>query len=97
MSSVSDKEILGLITVVPTMGNPYKINISRLIFGNNYYEAGQQLVEFVIARYGARGAVSFCVMVDDHTRRTFAAFLARVRFPALCKRKPMENRKFSIR
>ena len=60
-----DKEILGLITVVPTMGNPYKINISRLIFGNNYYEAGQQLVEFVIARYGARGAVSFCVMVDE--------------------------------
>ena len=26
------KEILGLITVVPTNGNPYKINITRLIF-----------------------------------------------------------------
>lgn len=59
------KEILGLITVTPTMGNPYKINISRLIFGNNYYDAGKQLVEFVIARYGAKGASSFCVTVDE--------------------------------
>ncbi|HIS35092.1 TPA: hypothetical protein IAC10_00475 [Candidatus Scatousia excrementigallinarum] len=59
------KEILGLITIVPTMGNPYKINISRLIFGNNYYDAGKQLVEFVIARYGSKGATSFCVTVDE--------------------------------
>ena len=28
-------EILGLITVVPTSGNPYKINITRLIFQQN--------------------------------------------------------------
>ncbi len=59
------KEILGLISIVPTMGNPYKINISRLIFGNNYYDAGKQLVEFVIARYGSKGAASFCVTVDE--------------------------------
>ena len=59
------KEILGLITIIPTMGNPYKINISRLIFGNNFYDAGKQLVEFVIARYGAKGATSFCVTVDQ--------------------------------
>lgn len=60
-----ENEILGLITVTPTMGNPYKINISRLIFGNDYYDAGKQLVEFVIARYGAKGASSFCVTVDE--------------------------------
>lgn len=59
------KEILGLITVIPTMGNPFKINISRLIFGNNYYDAGKQLVEFIIARFGAKGATSFCVTVDQ--------------------------------
>lgn len=58
-----NKEILGLITVVPTMGNPYKINISRLIFGNNYYDAGKQLVEFVIARYGSKGATSFALLL----------------------------------
>ena len=61
---LEDNEILGLITIVPTSGNPYKINITRLIFKQNLYEAGKQLVEFVIARYGAKGAVSFAVCVD---------------------------------
>ena len=58
-------EILGLITVVPTNGNPYKINITRLIFQQNLYEAGKQLIDFVISRYGAKGAVSFNVCVDQ--------------------------------
>ena len=58
-------EILGLITVAPTSGNPYKINITRLIFKQNLYQIGKQLVEFVIARYGAKGAVSFRVLVDQ--------------------------------
>lgn len=59
------KEILGLISVVPTRGNPYKINITRLVFQNNYYDAGKQLIEFVMSRYGAKGATSFIVTVDD--------------------------------
>lgn len=58
-------EIQGLITVVPTYGNPYKINITRLIFKQNFYEAGKQLIDFVIARFGALGAVSFNVMIDE--------------------------------
>ena len=62
---LENKEILGLITVVPTGGNPYKINITRLIFKQNLYDAGKQLVEFVIARYGAKGATSFAVTVDQ--------------------------------
>lgn len=62
---VENKEILGLITVVPTYGNPYKINISRLIFKQNMYDIGKQLVEFIIARYGAKGAASFNVTVDQ--------------------------------
>jgi hypothetical protein len=60
-----DGEILGLITITPTSGNPYKINITRLIFKQNMYDVGKQLVEFVIARYGAKGATSFIVTVDQ--------------------------------
>ena len=41
---LENKEILGLITVVPTIGNPYKINITRLIFKQNMYNIGKQLV-----------------------------------------------------
>ena len=68
-------EILGLITVTPTMGNPYKIIITRLIFQNNLYEVGKQLVEFVIAKYGALGAVSFSVTVDNSHDELFDLFL----------------------
>ena len=62
---LEQKEILGLITVIPTRGNPYKINISRLIFQQNMYDVGKRLVEFVIARLGAKGASSFIVTVDQ--------------------------------
>lgn len=68
-------EILGLITIVPTMGNPYKITITRLIFQNNLYDVGKQLVEFVIARYGAIGATSFSVVIDQSHEELFQLFL----------------------
>ena len=72
---LENKEILGLITVVPTYGNPYKINITRLIFKQNMYDIGKQLVEFVIARYGAKGAVSFRVTVDQSHDELMDLFL----------------------
>ena len=62
---LENNEILGLITVAPTNGIPYKLNITKLIFKQNLYNVGKQLVEFVIARYGAQGAVSFIVTVDQ--------------------------------
>ncbi|MBR6098374.1 hypothetical protein IKP85_01360 [bacterium] len=68
-------EILGLITILPTMGNPYKIMITRLIFQNNLYDVGKQLVEFVIAKYGAQGAVSFSVTIDNSHDELFRLFL----------------------
>ncbi len=61
----SGAEILGLITVEPTVGNPYKMNITRLIFSQNMYDVGKQLVEFVTARFSARGANAFIVTIDN--------------------------------
>lgn len=57
-------EILGLITIEPTIGNPYKINISRLVFKQDLYDIGKQLVDFVVSKYGAKGAHSFSVFID---------------------------------
>lgn len=59
------EEILGLVTVAPTEGNPYKINITRLVFKQDFYNVGKQLIEFIIAKYGAKGAHSFTVYVDE--------------------------------
>ena len=59
------KEILGLITIEPALGNHYKINITRLVFQNNLYDAGKQLIDFVTSKYSAKGATSFIVSVDE--------------------------------
>lgn len=62
---LEDSEIMGLITVEPTIGNPYKINITRLIFKDNFYIIGKQLIDYIVSKYGARGAHSFIVYVDQ--------------------------------
>lgn len=69
------KGINGIITVNPTMGNPYKINITRLVFSNNSYDIGRQLVDFAVSRYGAKGANSFIVTVDSSHDELLQLFL----------------------
>lgn len=62
---IENNEILGLITAVCTPGNPYKINVTRLIFKENRYEIGKQLVEFLIQKMGGKGANTFNVVIDE--------------------------------
>lgn len=60
-----NKEIIGMITVSPNAGNPFKLNISRLFLEQDYFNAGKQLIEFVISKYGAKGASTFIAKIDD--------------------------------
>lgn len=64
LMSEKDKT-LGLITVGTFSGNPQKINISQLFFLENYYEVAQQLIDFIVYQYGAMGAHTFYMLVDD--------------------------------
>ncbi len=59
------KELHGVITITPEKGNPYKLSITRLMFEKNYYEVGKQLIDFTISKYGAKGADTFIVSIDD--------------------------------
>lgn len=72
---VENHEILGLITTIKTPGNPYKINITRLIFKENLYDVGKQLVEFIIQKFGAKGATSFTVTIDECHDELFNLFI----------------------
>lgn len=72
---VENKEILGLITICGTPGNPYKINITRLIFKENLYDIGKQLVEFIVHKYGAKGATAFMVTIDECHDELFNLFI----------------------
>lgn len=69
------KEILGLITISCTPGNPYKININRLIFKENMYEVGKNLVNFVVQKMGAKGATTFTVTIDQCHEELFDLFI----------------------
>lgn len=60
-----NKDIIGMITVSPTAGNPFKLNISRLFLEHDYFNAGKQLIEFVISKYGAKGASTFVAKIDS--------------------------------
>ncbi|MBR1680424.1 hypothetical protein IJ707_01390 [bacterium] len=62
---VDENDLHGMITVIPTIGNPYKINITKLLFKKDYYDIGKHLVEFIISRFGAKGAQTFITSVDD--------------------------------
>jgi len=70
-----NNEILGLITVAGTPGNSQKIHITRLIFKENLYDIGKQLVEFVVNKYGAKGAISFVVTIDECHDELFDLFI----------------------
>lgn len=72
---VENHEILGLITTIRTPGNPYKINITRLIFKENLYDIGKKLVEFVIEKFGSKGATSFTVTIDECHDELFDLFI----------------------
>ena len=58
-------EILGMATIEPTCGNSAKFNIPRLIFKKDFYNVGKQLINYILSKYGANGANSFIVYVDQ--------------------------------
>lgn len=60
-----NKNIFGMVTLSPTVGNPFKLNISRLFLEQDYFNAGKQLLEYVISKYGAKGASTFIAKIDD--------------------------------
>ena len=69
------KNIIGMITVSPTPGNPFKLDISRLFLEQNYYNTGKQLIDFVISKYGAKGATNFISAIDDSYEELLQLFV----------------------
>ena len=74
---VSDnfKNLKGVITVKPQYGNPYKWQIKRLFFAKNAYEEGKQLIEYIIAKFGARAVDTFYVSIDDNQTELIDLFV----------------------
>lgn len=71
-----NKDLLGMITVIPSRGNPYKFNITKLLFHQNYFEIGKQLIDYIIAKYGAEGVETFKVSIDNSYTELLELFIA---------------------
>ena len=63
--AIEDDKLSGLVTLKAQEKNPLCWRISKLFLGENGYDIGRQLVSYAIARYGAMGANTFLVKVDD--------------------------------
>lgn len=69
-----NKNIIGMVTLTPTAGNPFKLVISRLFLEQDYFNAGKQLVDYVIAKYGAKGATAVVATIDDSYEELLSLF-----------------------
>ncbi len=63
--STENNQVNGMISIQAERGNAYKWNINQLFLDKNSYPAGRQLVDFILAKYGAMGANTFSVVVED--------------------------------
>lgn len=70
-----DRSIIGMITVCSKQGNPHKLDISRLYLEHDYFNAGKQLIEYIISKYGAKGASTFIATIDDSHQELMHLFV----------------------
>ncbi|MFI3300208.1 MAG: hypothetical protein R3Y28_02185 [Candidatus Gastranaerophilales bacterium] len=77
---IENNLVIGMISVLPIYGNPSKLSITQLIFNQSDYEVGRQLVEFVIAKFGAMGVTSFHVTVEQSHEELINLFLNQCQF-----------------
>ena len=73
--SDNNDNLKGLITVQAQKGNPFKWQIKRLFLAPNSHEQGKQLIEYIIAKFGARGVDTFYVCVDDNSNELIDLFI----------------------
>lgn len=79
------KELKALLTISPTKGNFRKWFIKRLFLNENSYEEGKQLIDYVVSKFGASGADTFCVLIDEFDENSASLFSKMCGF-RLCSR-----------
>lgn len=64
---ISDNKnnLKGVISVKAQRGNPYKWQIKRLFLDKSSHSEGKQLIDYIVAKFGARGVDTFYVCIDD--------------------------------
>ncbi|MBQ2644739.1 hypothetical protein IJG14_04100 [bacterium] len=59
-------DVKAFITIEASIGNVNKWFIKRLFLNENSFDEGKQLIDFIVTKYGALGADTFCVLIDEN-------------------------------
>ena len=72
--AVEGEELLGLISLVPDGSQKTRWKINRLILNPNAYDAGKQLIDYVVNKYGGAGVETFLTTIDENYTEALALF-----------------------
>ena len=72
--AVENKEIFGLISLAPDGNQKKRRKINRLILNPDAYDAGKQLIDYVVNKYGGAGIETFITTIDENHTEAIALF-----------------------
>jgi len=74
------KNIKGLVTVAPAKSMKNRVEIQKLFFEENSYLDATELVQYVVSKYKALGALSVIIKVDDYLPELLTALVTKCNF-----------------
>ncbi len=89
-----NKTAKGLITIAPTSCHIKKMEIQKLLFEEGAWDDAVELVQFVVSKYKAMGAVSIMVKVDDYLPDLLSMFVSKCGFSQISYEKLWRINKF---
>jgi len=72
--AIEGEELLGLISLVSDGNQKTRWKINRLILNPNAYDAGKQLIDYVVNKYGGAGVETFLTTIDENYTEALALF-----------------------
>ncbi len=88
------KEVKGLITIAPINSRVKKMEIQKLLFEEGAREDAIELIQYVVSKYKAMGAVSIIVKVDDYLPDLLSMFVSKCGFSQISYEKLWRVNKF---
>jgi hypothetical protein len=83
--AVEGEELLGLISLAPDGNQKTRWKINRLILNPNAYDAGKQLIDYVVNKYGGAGVETFVTTIDENYTEAIALFKTACSFRSCSK------------
>ena len=84
--AINDENFVkAFISIEAAEGNDKKWFIKKLFLDRNSFDEGKQLIDYIVTKYGAIGADTFCVLVDEFDETTAGLFSKMCGF-RLCSR-----------